>query len=51
MSENKQNQAIGYALLIIFGYYVISAFIPFLICGVVALVFWRIYGEYLKRKK
>ena len=50
MDETQLNKAIGYAIAIIIGYYVIGVFIPMLTWGVIGMVAWRVYQEYSKHK-
>ena len=51
MDDKQINKAIGYAIVIIIGYYVIGVFIPMLTWGVIGLVVIRIYQEQQKHKK
>ena len=50
MDEKQINKAIGYAVVVIIGYYLVSAFLPVLMWGVIGLVAVRIYQENQKRK-
>lgn len=51
MDEKRLNKTIGYAITIIIGYHIVGIFIPMLTWGVIGLVAWRIYSEYLKHKR
>lgn len=50
MDEKQINKAIGYAIAIIVGYYLVGVFIPMLTWGVIGLVAVRVYQEYQKHK-
>lgn len=50
MDEKTFNKAIGYAIAIIIGYYIVGIFIPMLTWGVIGLVAFRIYQEVQKHK-
>jgi cytochrome b len=51
MDEQQLNKAIGYAIAIIVGYYLVGVFIPMLTWGVIGLVVIRIYQANQKYKK
>ena len=51
MDEQRINKTIGYGVVIIIAYNIVSAFIPLLTWGVVALVILRVLQEYQKHKK
>ena len=50
MDEREFNKFIGYAIGLIFVYYLLGFFIQYLIYGVVGLVLFRLVLEYQKRK-
>ena len=50
MDEREFNKFIGYAIGLIFVYYVLGFFIQYLIYGVVGLVVFRLVLGYQKRK-
>ena len=50
MDEKQINKAIGYAIVIIVGYYLVGAFMPMLTWGVIGLAAVRIYQEHQKHK-
>jgi hypothetical protein len=43
--HESQNKIIGYLIIAIVAYYILSAIVPFLVIAVVGLVIWRIYDE------
>ena len=51
MDEHQINKAIGYAIAIIAGYYLVGIFIPMLTWGVIGLIAVRVYQEHKKYKK
>ena len=51
MDENNFNKLIGYAIAIIIAYYILGFVVPYLIYGVIGLVLFRVYQEYLKNKQ
>ena len=47
----EQNKIVGYMVVAIFAYYVLSVIFPFLIVGVIGWVGFKAFEEYSKRKK
>lgn len=50
MNQRELNRLIGYGIAIVFVYSIVSQFIGFIVSGVLAMVAFRIYQEYEKRK-
>jgi hypothetical protein len=46
MPEKHINRFIGGAVLVVIAYYIIQMILPFLIIGIIGLVFWRIYQDF-----
>lgn len=46
---DNQNKIIGYLIVTIVAYYVLSALVPYLAVAVVGLVVWRIYEQHKGR--
>ena len=44
MHEKEVNNIIRYAVVVIIVYYIVQAFIPYIIVAVVGLVVWRVYS-------
>jgi hypothetical protein len=44
MHEKEVNKIIRYAVVVIIVYYIVQAFIPYIIVAVVGLVVWRVYS-------
>ncbi|MEI8287890.1 MAG: hypothetical protein WCH99_00340 [Verrucomicrobiota bacterium] len=51
MDDKQINTIIGYAVVAIVAYYVLSAIIPFLIAGVIGWVVLKAYAQYQRNKK
>ena len=47
--HEKQNKLIGYMILAIVAYGILSALVPYLVVAVMGLVVWRIIEEHNKR--
>ncbi len=47
----EQNKIVGYMVVAIFAYYILSVIFPFLIVGVIGWVGFKAFEEYSKRKK
>ena len=50
MDERNLNKTIGYAIVVIIGYYIVGIFIPMLTWGVIGMVAYRVIQEYQKHK-
>jgi hypothetical protein len=50
MNQRELNKFIGYGIMVIFGYYIISALIDYLIFGVIAMIMFQVYQSYQRHK-
>jgi hypothetical protein len=48
--DNFQSKIIGYAVVAIIAYFIMQAFMPYLICGVIGWIMLRAYENNQKRK-
>jgi uncharacterized membrane protein len=50
MNQRDLNKFIGYGIMVIFGYYIISSLIDYLIFGVFVMIMFRVYESYQRHK-
>ena len=50
MNQRDPNKFINYGIMVIFGYYIISSLIDYLIFGVIALMVFQVYQSYQRHK-
>jgi hypothetical protein len=50
MDEHQIDRAIGFAVLLIIAFYLLQMVVPLLMWAIAALVAWRVYLAYHKRR-